>query len=55
MILLRNWHRRNRPSRLFWILKVATIALLILTITGCASIESLCWTGNANKTCPSIL
>lgn len=55
MILLRNWHRRSRPSRRFWILKAATIALLILALSGCTTLESLCWTANANKTCPSIL
>lgn len=55
MILLRNWHRRSRPSRMFWILKAATIVLLILALSGCTTLESLCWTANANKTCPSIL
>ena len=55
MILLRNWHRRSRPSRMFWILKAATIVLLILALSGCTTLESLCWTANVNKTCPSIL
>lgn len=55
MILLRNFHRRKRPSYRFWILKAATIALLILGMPGCTTLERLCWTANANKTCPSIL
>ena len=47
--------RLKRPHRMRWIIVAATIALMILGLPGCTSIESLCWTANANKTCPSIL
>jgi hypothetical protein len=53
--VIRNPRRKKRPSRWFWVNKAATIALLFLALSGCTTLESLCWTANANKTCPSIL
>ena len=53
--IIRNPRRKKQPHRMLWIIVAATIALLILGLPGCTTIESLCWNGNANKTGPSIL